>query len=129
METFCRPERKIRIWMPEFHRMMMRLLNSSVRGSSRNFGRPAKIAAREPSFIIGTEATPWAVSMFITGPVAMITGRKKIMRKMPRARILLLSSSAMISEKLMMMGSCSTRLMAKEPRVMGKFTSVVKTLM
>ena len=65
--------------------------------------------------------------MLITGPVAMMTGRKKIIRNRLRQRILLLSSRAMISEKEMMMGTCSTREMAKEPNVVGRSVSRAKT--
>ena len=58
VETFCKPERKIRIWMPEFHRMRIRLLNSSVIGSNRKVGNPASRLRRLPSFIMGTVAAP-----------------------------------------------------------------------
>ena len=52
----------------------------------------------------GMEPAPWDISWLMTGPLAMITGRKKISRKTPFPLILEFSSRAMINANTTMIG-------------------------
>ena len=59
------------------------------------------------TFIIGMLAAPCEVSWFITGPLAMITGRKKISRKKPFKRIFPFNIIAIISANATITGTAS----------------------
>ena len=105
--------------MPLFHRIRISWENRSLMGVEMNSGNPARMLLIVFWLTMGTEDTPWAVSWLITGPVAMITGRKKMVRKIPRPLILPLSIRAMIRENAMMIGSCRIRLTPKLANVTG----------
>ena len=73
-----------------------------ARLAGRKFSSAATI---DCTFIAGMVAAPSPTSMFITGPLTMMTGRKKISLKKPLHLILPLSMIAIISAKTTMIGT------------------------
>ena len=104
--TFCSADKKIRICTPEYQSTMIIFPKSSPMEFAIFVGKKAsKAFITACVFIAGMVDAPSLTSMFITGPLTMMTGRKNISLKNPFILILPLSIIAMISANTTMMGT------------------------